>query len=64
MNPISVETILILLITAYVLSGGIFIFSQRQGQTYIASFDRAIAWGGSLFVIGNCLDAVAYVTWV
>jgi hypothetical protein len=44
--------------------GGVFVVSQRQGQTFIASFDKAIVWGGAFFVIGSCLDTVAHVAWV
>ncbi len=64
MNPISVETFMIVLILACVCMGGVFIVSQRKGQTFIASFDKAILWGSALFVIGSCLDTVAYVAWV
>jgi steroid 5-alpha reductase family enzyme len=63
MNPVSVETFMIVLILAYVFMSGIFIISQRQGQTFIASFDKAIVWGSGFFVIGSCLDTIAYVTW-
>jgi hypothetical protein len=55
---------MIVLILAYVLMCGIFIVSQRQGQNFIASFDKALVWGGGFFIIGSCLDTVAYVAWV
>jgi hypothetical protein len=64
MNPISVETFMFVLILAYVLMCGIFILRQRQGHTFIASFDKAIVWGGGFFIIGSCLNTVASVAWV
>lgn len=63
MSPISVETFMIILILAYVFMGGIFMVSQRQGQSFVASFDKAMVWGSGVFVIGSCLDTAAYVAW-
>ena len=64
MNSISVETFMIVLILAYVFMSGVFIVSQKQGHTFVASFDKAIVWGGGFFVIGSCLNTVANVAWV
>jgi hypothetical protein len=37
------------------------IVSQRQGQTYIASVDKAFAWASCLLVIEACLSAFVYM---
>jgi hypothetical protein len=62
MNPILAETFMAVLILAYVFMGGVFIVSQKQGKTFVESFDKAFIWGGCLFVAGYGLDTVAYVT--
>ena len=64
MNPIAVETFMIVLILVYVFMSGIFIFSQKQGRSFIVSFDKAFVWGSCLFVAGYGVDTVAYVAWV
>jgi steroid 5-alpha reductase family enzyme len=60
MIHVLVEMLMITLILACVFTGVIFIISQRQGQTFIASFDKAIVWGSGLFVIGGLLSTIAY----
>jgi hypothetical protein len=62
MNPILVETFMTVLILAYVFMGGVFIFSQKQGHTFVESFDKAFIWGGCSFIAGYGLNTVAYVT--
>jgi hypothetical protein len=61
MNHALIEMLMATLILACIFMGVVFIISQRQGLTFIASFDKAIVWGGSLFVIGGVLSTVAYV---
>ncbi len=61
MNHALVETLMDTLILACVFMGAVFIISQRQGQTFIASFDKAIVWGSGIFVIGGFLSTIAYV---
>jgi preprotein translocase subunit YajC len=56
-----VETLMTMLILACIFMGVVFIISQRQGKSFIASFDKAIVWGSGLFVIGGFLSTVAYV---
>ncbi len=64
MNPVLVEIFMFAIIMAYVFMGGIFVFSQKQGKNFIASFDMAVVWGMGAFVTGCCLDTVAYVALV
>ena len=61
MNPKYVETFMALLILAYIFMGVIFIAHQKQGKSFLESFDKAFIWGGILFVIGYGIDAVAYI---
>jgi hypothetical protein len=61
MNPKYVETFMALLILAYVFMGVAFIAHQKQGKSFLDSFDKAFIWGGCLFVIGYGIDIVAYV---
>jgi hypothetical protein len=61
MNPKLFDTSMALLILAYVFMGVVFIASQKQGENFVASFDKAFIWGGCLFVIGCGIDTVAYV---
>ena len=49
------------LILAYIIMGVVFIASQRQGKTFIASVDKAFVWGSCFFVIGCCLNTIAYM---
>ena len=62
MNPISFETFGLMLIFAYALMCMIFLFSQNKGKNFVDSFDKALLWGGCLFLIGYSLDTVAFVT--
>lgn len=61
MNPLIVETFMILLILAYVFMGVVFITSHKQGKSFVASFDKAFLWGSCAFIIGYGLDSAAYV---
>ena len=63
MNPILIQTFMAALILAYVFMGGVFVVSQKQGKTFVASFDKAIVWGGCLFVVFCGLNTVVYVAW-
>jgi len=61
MNPISIETFGLMFILAYVLMCLVFITHQKQGKSFVDSFDKAFIYGSGLFVIGYSLDAAAYV---
>jgi hypothetical protein len=61
MNPKWVESFMALLILAYVFMGLVFIAHQKQGKSFVASFDKAFIWGVWLFAIGNGINAVTYV---
>lgn len=61
MNHTLVETLMTTLILACIFMGAAFIFFQKQGQSFIASFDKAIVWGLGLFVIGSSLSTVTFV---
>jgi hypothetical protein len=52
---------MIVLILLYAFMGVVFIASQRQGQAFIASVDKAFVWGSCFLVIGCCLNAFAYM---
>jgi hypothetical protein len=54
------EAFLAALIVAYIFSGGVFIVSQKQGHTFIASFDKSVGLGCLLFFFGCCLDTVVF----
>ena len=60
MNHSLIETVMAALIFGYVFMGAVFFTHQRQGQSFIASFDKAMVWGGGLFVVGCCLSTAAY----
>jgi len=60
MNPALVETFMAVLILAYVFMGAVFVSRQNKGHTFVASFDKAFAWGSCLFVVAYSLDTVAY----
>ena len=61
MNPLSIHTFMSTFIIACSFMGGAFIFNQKQGNTFINSFDKSIAWGSGLFVVSYCLNLVIYV---
>lgn len=61
MNYSLIEILMTVLILACVFMGAVFIAHQKKGQTFIESFDKAVAWGSGLFVIGGCLGTVAYL---
>lgn len=64
MNPISLETLGIMLIFAYVFMCSIFLMHQKRGKSFVDSFDKAFMWGSAIFVIGYGLDTVTYATMV
>ena len=51
MNPLSIHTFMSTFIIACSFMGGAFVFNQKQGNTFINSFDKSIAWGSGLFVV-------------
>jgi hypothetical protein len=53
-----VNAILIMFILAYVFSALIFMAKQKQGASFIASFDKAIVRGGCFFLLGSGLSFV------
>jgi high-affinity Fe2+/Pb2+ permease len=63
MNPLMIETFLSLLVVVYVFMGGVFMFSQAKGKSFLASFDKAFVWGTGFFVISYGLNAAAYAAW-
>jgi hypothetical protein len=63
MNSTLIETVMVLIVLAYIFMAGIFFVNQQQGQSFIASFDKALAWGSMVFLIGCGLDTAAYVAW-
>ena len=60
MHHTLIEMLMTLLIMACAFMSAVFIAHQKQGQTFIASFDKAIAYGSYLFVIGCCLSTATY----
>ena len=64
MNHLLATLFIIVLILSYAFMAVVVIVSQKQGHTFVASFDKAIVWGGGFFVIGSCLNTVANVAWV
>ncbi len=56
-----VEMLIAALILASVIMCCVFIISQKKGKTFIVSLDNSIVWGGVVFVVECCFEAVAYV---
>lgn len=54
-----VNAILIMFILSYVFSASIFMAKQKQGASFIASFDKAIVRGGCFFLLGSGLSFAA-----
>ena len=64
MNPISFETFGFILILAYVLMCTIFLLCQKQGKSFVDSFDKAFLWGSSLFAIIYSVDTISFFTMI
>ena len=62
MNPLLVETFMSMLILAYIAMAVTFVFQQKKGKTFLESFDKALASGCVLFLVGYGVNASAYVT--
>lgn len=61
MNPIAIETFGIFLILAYAVMCLLFLLQQRQGKGFVESFDKALMWGGGLFILSYSLNTAAYM---
>ena len=61
MNPFSVDTFLTLLILANAFMGLMFIIHQRQGKSFVASFNKSTIWEAYLFTIGYFVDSIIFV---
>jgi len=61
MNPLLATLFIIALVLSYTFMAVVVIVSQTQGQTYIASVDKAFAWASCLLVIEGCLSAFVYM---
>lgn len=53
------KMLLALSVLAYVFMGIVFIVYQKRGQSFIASFDKAVVWAIGFFVVGSTLTAIA-----
>ena len=62
MNHSLIEIIMLALIVGYVFMSVVFIAHQIQGKNFIASFDKAVRWGGYLFVAGSGLGTAVHLT--
>ena len=54
-----IDVVLIVFILSYVFSALIFMVKQKNGASFIVSFDKAIVRGGCFFVFGSGLSLVA-----
>jgi len=61
MNHLLAPLFMIVLFLSYAFMAVVVIVSQKQGQTYIASVDKAFAWASCLLVIEACLSAFIYM---
>lgn len=61
MNHLLAPLFMIVLILSYAFMAVVVIASQKQGQTYIASVDKAFAWASCFLVIEGCLSAFVYM---
>jgi hypothetical protein len=57
-----VDAILTMFVLAYVFSAWIFMMKQKQGASFITSFDKAMVRGGCFFIFGSGLSLVAIVS--
>lgn len=55
------ETLMAMLILAYVAMLFAFIFHQKKGLSFIASFDKSLGYACILFLVGYGVTASAYV---
>ena len=56
-----IDVILTTFVLAYVFSAWIFMMRQKQGDTFITSFDKAVVRGGCFFILGSGLSFVLMV---
>ena len=61
MNHSMTEIIMFALIASYIFTSVVFIAYQLKGKNFIASFDKAVVWGSSLFVAGTSLGTVVHL---
>lgn len=61
MDPISAETLGLMIFVAYIVICSIFILSPKQARSFMDSFDKTFLWGICISIIGYSLDTVAYV---
>ena len=54
-----INTVLSIFVLAYIFSAMTFLIKQKQGTSFTASFDQAIARGGYFFIAGSSLAFVA-----
>jgi hypothetical protein len=54
-----VNAILIVFILTYVYSAFTFMMKQKLGDSFIASFDKAMVSGGCFFVLGSGLTCLS-----
>ena len=64
MNSLSIQTIGLILVLAYVVMCSAFILYQQQGISFVDSCDKALFWGCCISVIAFGVDAAAYGTMV
>ena len=53
---------LTMFVLAYIFSACIFMVKQKQGDSFITSFDKAIVRGGCFFVFGSGLSFVVMMS--
>jgi hypothetical protein len=61
METLFIQTFMVVLVMVYTFMGGIFCISQKQGKSFVASFDRAFALGSGLFLYGSSLNVIIYM---
>ena len=60
MNLSIIEMLMAALIFAAAIMCCVFIANQKKGQAYIVSLDNSLVWGGIVFVVECCFEAVFY----
>lgn len=50
------DAILTMFVLAYIFSAWVFMIKQKQGASFVTSFDKAIVRGGCFFVLGSGLS--------
>ena len=62
MNTSLVSAILIVFILAYLFTAFNFMMKQKQGASFVASFDEAIQRGAVLFILGSGLTFITLMS--